>query len=306
MPNPINIKYLRNHEINKALWDQCINKADNGLIYAYSFYLDAMASNWDALILNDYEAVFPLPYRTKWGLTYLFQPFAVAQLGLFGKGIEANILQLFLQNIPSTFKYWTLNLNAKNVFPNNAFPITMRRNYVLQLNHSYEKLYNVFSENIKRNIKKAHKHGCYVKLDIPIADVITLTKTYTPGVKRHLSELQDFNNLFNLLKEKGQAITLGTFTSDHKLVASCVFFLSTTRAYYILVGNHPDGRSLGASHLLINSFIEQFANQPILLDFEGSDIPGLALFYQGFGATEETYPYVKINNLPPLIKWLKK
>ena len=30
-------------EIDKAKWDHCIDNAGNGLIYAYSFYLDHMA-----------------------------------------------------------------------------------------------------------------------------------------------------------------------------------------------------------------------------------------------------------------------
>ena len=48
-----NIQYLSHEQIDKAKWDQCIDNASNGLIYAYSFYLDTMADNWDALVLND-------------------------------------------------------------------------------------------------------------------------------------------------------------------------------------------------------------------------------------------------------------
>ena len=49
------IKYLQYNELDKVKWDVCINKASNGLIYGYSFYLDNMAKHWDALVLNDYE-----------------------------------------------------------------------------------------------------------------------------------------------------------------------------------------------------------------------------------------------------------
>ena len=45
---------------------------DNGLIYAYSFYLDTMAKHWDAFILNDYEAVMPLTWNKKYGITYYY------------------------------------------------------------------------------------------------------------------------------------------------------------------------------------------------------------------------------------------
>jgi len=61
------IQYLTNHEIDKVKWDECINSASNGLIYAYSFYLDHMSKHWDALVLGDYNAVMPLTWNKKYG-----------------------------------------------------------------------------------------------------------------------------------------------------------------------------------------------------------------------------------------------
>src|SRR5690348_11211121 len=110
------IQYLKNDQINKQLWDECIDKTDNGLIYAYSFYLDQMADNWDALVLNNYEAVMPLPWRKKFGIYYLYQPFLTAQLGLFGNAISGELLQKFLQAIPSKFRLWEFSLNHQNLF----------------------------------------------------------------------------------------------------------------------------------------------------------------------------------------------
>ena len=65
------IRYLTRREIDTTKWDHCIDTAGNGLIYAYSFYLDHMARNWDALVLNDYEAVMPLTWNSKFGIRYL-------------------------------------------------------------------------------------------------------------------------------------------------------------------------------------------------------------------------------------------
>jgi len=68
------IKHLQQKEIDKIKWDACISNAANGLIYGYSFYLDTMARHWDALVLNDYEAVMPLTWNKKYGFYYLYQP----------------------------------------------------------------------------------------------------------------------------------------------------------------------------------------------------------------------------------------
>ena len=60
------IQYLKNKEIDFKKYDACIAAAINSRIYAYSWYLNIVADNWDALVLNDYEAVMPLPiFRLK-------------------------------------------------------------------------------------------------------------------------------------------------------------------------------------------------------------------------------------------------
>ena len=102
------------------------------------------------------------------------------------------------------------------------------------------------------------------------------------------------------------AVTYGILSAQNELVASCVFFFSHKRAYYILVGNHPNGKTIGASHALIDAFIKDHAGKNILLDFEGSDIRNLAFFYSSFGAVEEKYAALQLNRLPFYLKWLKK
>jgi hypothetical protein len=102
------------------------------------------------------------------------------------------------------------------------------------------------------------------------------------------------------------SITYGVLSAKKELVASCVFLYSHKRAYYILVGNHPDGRTVGASHALIDAFIKDHAGKDMVLDFEGSDIRNLAFFYSSFGAKEENFAGVKLNRLPFYLKWMKK
>ena len=111
--------------------------------------------------------------------------------------------------------------------------------------------------------------------------------------------------MYHLLYQKKQATTYGIYRND-QLLASAAFFFSHGRAYYILVGNHPDGKTIGASHALIDAFIKDHAGQNLMLDFEGSDVPNLAFFYSSFGAVEEKYTGIKLNRLPAIIKWLKQ
>jgi hypothetical protein len=298
------IQYLHRHEIDDKQWNACIAEATNGLIYGTTDYLDHLSDNWDALLLPAYQAVMPLPYRKKWGIYYLYQPFLTAQLGVFGKEITASLLTSFLNAVPKKFRYWDFSLNHHNLFSATGFPLHERRNFVLPLGQPYEVIFKNYRENIRRNIKKSKEYGCMVTTGVAIDAIVELTKRQ--AVETQPMEFDRFKKLFHLLQQKDAAKTYGVLSASGDLLASCVFFFSHHRAYYILVGNHPNGRTLGASHALIDAFIKDHAGQPLLLDFEGSDIRNLAFFYSSFGAVEEKYAAIKLNRLPWWAKWLKK
>lgn len=297
------IRYIKRREIDLSKWDNCISRSGNGLVYAYSFYLDAMAGNWDALVWNDYETVMPLPWRKKWGIAYLYQPFLTAQLGVFGNRLSADVIASFMAAIPRSFRYWDFSLNHQNLFAGTGYPLYERMNYVLSLNRPYEVIENGYRENIRRNIKKSRDYGCTVARNVSLDSIFELTRFQPATISDR--EAQSFKNLFAHLHQQGKGETYGIRGKDGNLLASAAFLFSHQRAYYILVGNHPNGRTLGASHALIDAFIQDHANRELLLDFEGSDIRNLAFFYSSFGAREEKYAAIRLNRLPWWAKWMK-
>lgn len=301
-----NIQYIPNKEIDKPKWDECMTQSPNGLIYGYSWYLDTMSKQWDALVLGDYETVMPLTWNKKYGIHYLYQPWFCASLGVFSKKkITNKTVEQFLKVIPAKFKYWDISLNHGNLFGVEEFPLKERMNYVLDLNQPYETIAAQYRTNLKRNIKKAEGTGLLVKKDIPLKGILELAKETMQRISPISDEeLQLFSKLLKKVKQYQQAETLGIYLKND-LLASAVFFYSHKRWYYILVGNHPNGKTLGASHYLIDRFIHAHAGEDVILDFEGSDIRNLAFFYSSYGASEEKYPAIRMNKLPKLLKWLK-
>jgi lipid II:glycine glycyltransferase (peptidoglycan interpeptide bridge formation enzyme) len=251
--------------------------------------------------------VMPLTWNKKYGFYYLYQPAFTPQLGVFGKNTDEHLVKKFLDAIPSKFRLIEISLNAGNNFPaalNSYYP---RVNYILDLNKSYELLWNGYRENHKRNIAKAMQLGCRVSKEVSIDEIIRLNDeqlNHISGTKPE--DYPNFKKLYELLKSRKQAKVYGIIDSKNKILASAVFFFSHNRAYYIMVGNHPDGKTVGASHALIDTFIKDHAGKNLIFDFEGSDIHNLVFFYSGFAATEEIYPALKINRLPWYIRLLKK
>ena len=77
------VKHLTYNEIDRTRWDATIATSTNSLPYAYSWYLDAVSPQWEALASNNYEFVMPLPVKRKFGVKYVIQPRWVQQLGVF-------------------------------------------------------------------------------------------------------------------------------------------------------------------------------------------------------------------------------
>lgn len=300
------IQYLTRGQVDIRKWDECINESPNGLLYACSFYLDQMAVNWDALVLGDYEAVMPLPWNRKFGIRYVYQPFLTAQLGIFGKVVTEAMVGDFIRAIPLSFRLVELSLNSGNITSVPTGFSIHRNNYVLELNKPYDQLYKNYRENIQRNTRKALQLGCTVTKDFDAEKVIALALQQMNSYgKESADNVERFRKLYRYLHERKMAITYGITLHD-ELLASCVFFLHQNRAYYILVGNHPNGKTIGASHALIDAFIKDHAGTAMILDFEGSDIRNLAFFYSSFGARQEVYPAIRINRLPFFLRWMKR
>lgn len=302
------INYIPKNELDQQKWNDCIEQSGNGLIYSYSWYLDAMCDEWDALVMNDYDAVMPLPHNRKYGIHYLYQPYFCASLGVFSRSaLNAALVEAFLTKIPKRYKYIDIYLNHQNLYSLPDFPMTERVNYTLLLNRQYTAIANDYRTNLKRNIKKAEQSGLHVKEDIELDEILALAGETMQRVSSISNEeFNRFRNVYAAARKYQRAELMGIYSAANELLASAVFLFSHNRWYYILVGNHPNGKTLGASHYLIDRFIHKHAGTNTLLDFEGSDIRNLAFFYSSYGAAEERYPALRMNRLPKLLKWLKE
>ena len=154
------IHYLKKDQISKEKWDDCVLNSFNSLVYAESWYLDIVAYGWEALVEDDYSAVMPLIWNRKAGINYLFQPFFTQQLGVFSSGLlTPDRINRFIEAIPPHFKYGEINLNSHNPLGDTKKDYTLQLNHELDLINPYNHLYNNYSDNIKRNLKKAQNSG---------------------------------------------------------------------------------------------------------------------------------------------------
>ena len=297
------IKYVTNEYINKALWDECIRNAVNGRVYAYSWYLDIMAENWDALIEGEgaYVSVFPLPYRTKFGINYLYQPFFTQQLGLFScRKLTPDLIDMFLEAIPLKFLVAEINLNTLNKPDARKWNVTDNTNYELDLIEPFDRIYKRFSSNTRRNVAKAEQKEIKVSDTVNPEEVIKLFRQNRGASLLKLKEY-DYRKLLQLIYHgihKQIAFSYGAYTSSNTLCAGMIIFISHHKATFLFSATNTEARESGAMSMLISQFIYSAAGNHLTLDFEGSNDAQLARFYKSFGAQKITYPSLTINRLP--------
>jgi hypothetical protein len=65
------------------------------------------------------------------------------------------------------------------------------------------------------------------------------------------------------------------------------------RITYLFPVANKKGKDLDAPTFILNNMILEHQGTDLLLDFEGSMIPGVARFYRSFGAQIETYYFMK-------------
>ena len=300
-----NIQHLTHPEIDKAKWDACIDKAGNGRIYCRSVYLDYMASNWDGLVLNDYEAVMPLTWRKKWSIHYLYQPPFIQQSGIFAiDKTDESLIKSFLNAIPDKYRFIEINLNAENGLPTSS----LHKNYLLDIHYSYDILKSNYSRSANRNISKAIDSGITIKENINPADIILMhRKRFKDMIGAKENDYTRFNKLAYVLLQQKQVFTAGAFDADSKLIAGSIYLLYKNRVTFIINGNSQESLQYGATHLLKDYTIRKFSNQCLIMDFEGSDFDRFARFYEQFGKVYiEYYPSLFTNKLPWPIKLLKR
>jgi len=103
-----------------------------------------------------------------------------------------------------------------------------------------------------------------------------------------------------------KGFTRGIYGRDGQLWCAGFFFMAKGMIHYAMAAPTEEGKKYGATHILIDEVLKEFAGQNLTFDFEGSDIKSVAYFYSKFGSRPQHYLEITNNLLPWWCKFLKK
>jgi hypothetical protein len=299
----MDIRYLENQQLDKARWDQAVAQSPTGLPYAYSWYLDTLIDHqWAGLVTGDYEYVMPLPWNAKlFGVPQLFQPSYCQQLGVLGPKVDGSILEAFLKAIPNRFRYVLIAVHDYQASYQNwqiEGVLRAKNNLILPLNAAYSDLSSHFSKSLRKRLRRASNQ---LTLE-SVGDIAQLIEFYQTqlGHKVMVSAkvYTRLDRLFSELLDRQMAEMYVVKDASGNICCRALFVVTKGRIINLFGASDENGKALFAMHFLLAKVIEKYAEQAMVFDFEGSEILGIAAFFQSFGAQSMPFLEYKRDQLP--------
>lgn len=259
-------------------------------------------SNGNLAYLYHYDKyLFPFAYKKNWGIKTIYRPPFVQKFYL-DESLRSNEIAEFLT---AEYPCGHIQLNAD--IESTCWQKEKKTNYILSLDHDYHHMLKLCSDHHRRNINKANASN----LTFVCSDV--WENHYLDFILRHHKPI-DNRTHFNagLIKdfiqsglEQGKAKLFLVKNAKAELLLLSVFLFDQQRIIYSLAASTKQGYECRAMYFLFSELIKKYTNNHYVLDFEGSNIKGIADFFKGFGAHPEVY-YSYSWNHHIICKWLKR
>ncbi len=277
--SPTDLIRVNRQDLLVAAYDRCVLASSGPSLYGLSWYLDCVCDAWYVLINREYTAVMPVPVRQKLGLSYVYLPPMVQQLGVFGES--------HLDVRPFYQKMLYRHLHVDYVYrPPNVFHLaTERQNLVISFDRSLDDLMNGYNSNRKRDLKKSEQH----KLSFELVQEVGRQRTIINKCTSDKNEIERLVKLLTVPKTNG-AMHLAVVAKDQTPIFFVVFGDDGKRIYYLWPQALDDvAMNTGAATYAITELIKRYHHTHAYFDFEGSMIDGVRKFYSSFGPQQESY-----------------
>ncbi len=295
------IRYINGTDISLPQWKECLRLGGRGTLYAEPAFMKAMAGGWAAFVLGNYEAVLPVFPRKKWGIQYLYQPAFIQQSAIHASGIlSPQVVTALLTKVQATFKFGEIYLSPAEGICATA----SKKNFLLSLQPSYSVLEASYKPDLRKNRKIASRQAFRYQNGAIDRVIGHFQQTYQNRLNYTAQDYQALGRYCQQVKEKDRVIVREVWLGE-MLEAACLCIADQERIYLLLNYTAADARKRAANHYLLDQLIREYAGSGKLLDLEGSDHPGIAHFYQNFGAVNEPYYFLGWNRLPWPLRLLK-
>jgi hypothetical protein len=194
----------------------------------------------------------------------------------------------FPDEIINTFPCGIISFSSRLTNPSPYLHETIRNNFVLPLNSTYEDLFANYNKGHKLNLKETHKLGISTSSDIQSFTTFYFKNGHS-GISLKLQTKVRIRNLINECITHDKGTIYFAKNNKNEVLAAAFITRYNNRLTYLISCSSPEGKRNYAMHAIIDYIIKLYSSTDYILDFEGSMIPGVAYFMKGFGAQLEHY-----------------
>lgn len=300
------IQILPSAQIDASRWDRCINSNTHGLIYSRKKNLDLLCDQWQGLVVDDYKLIMPIPWRKKFGIRYAYIPPFCQQLGIIGTDGDAQMRAIY-EALHGFAKYGDIHFNYNNVHVADHCTVTAKNNFIIDLSKDIYAIRSAYRNDLKENIRKAAAEN----LQYEVADLNTAIDNFMQQYGKRIRSIgkDDFMRLRKVcetLHQEGNCLVRKAASQGGETLAIALFLKDQKRIYNILNTTLPAGKKKSANHFLLDQLLAEFAGSSLLFDMEGSELPGVRHFYEGFSPANQPYYHYHFNKLPWPLYLLKR
>jgi hypothetical protein len=292
---------LKNREIDYRRWDECVQACNRPSVYALSWYLDVVSPDWMGVVNEDYSMVMPVCWRKKMGINYLYQPAYTQFTGVYQTTVEMEVSGAIFKLLTQHFRLIEIRTLADNHFPDENI-VSKGFNQFFKPDSHYDQDSKIIHPTHRKNIRRAQKAGVYIR---PM-DAATFIDFKLKNQGDYPEDLNVLPDLVGQLQQKSALNIWGAYNENQKLIATVLFVSFLDRAILITSATTNEAKENKAMFLLFSETIRHFSAERKIVDFAGSSIKGVYDFNKGFGAEDESVLSIRINNLPSLLKILKR
>ncbi|SDY91052.1 GNAT family N-acetyltransferase [Hymenobacter psychrophilus] len=311
------LRLLRFSQLDLPAWDACVARARQPVPYAHSWWLQATAGRWDALVQvasdGRYLSVWPLPAKWRPGGRQVYQPPFTQQLGLLSCVESAPAIGPELPQLARRYARFYTQLNEANGLPDVAkdFAVEARQTYQLDLSSDYQTMRAGYCADYRRRLLRHEAAAAPLAVTnlpdaAPLLALFQQTKGPAAGLRpRHYARLRRL--LAELHSRQLLEARAVRQPETGALLAGALFVRYRSRLIYLFAAASDEGKKAAAPVLLLDDAIRRHAGTPgLVLDFEGGMLPAIARFFANFGAASVPYAALSFTSQRPwYLKWMR-
>lgn len=268
------------------------------------WFLDSVAICTEAIGIDGHQILIPVYKRLFINQVYIPPMMQRIYLpeGIDKHKMAGNLVQLLISRFSAGVISISEELNIAGISK------TKKTNYILSLDRNHEQICSDYRKGHKLNLKTFHQNQLQITESADIEESVKFYEKFSnPEIPLFYKNAKLLNKCFTSCFRHHCGFLIQARDSGDQLIAIAFFSLYHNRLTYHLSCSSPIGKKYSAMYGIIDYMIRKYQNSEITLDFEGSSIPGLALFMSGFGAVEENYFSYRWNRNPFLraIQWMR-